>query len=125
MSDLTFACTVLKMKDSHGGTVTFQAGDVVRRGGDGGTAWSDCIILGFSRPDKHRDVYVKLARPYAYASCIGTTGPGVLLGCEEFEALATHLRFKQVVSSHPMVSGSGVRPLDRGYDSEVIEMFDA
>lgn len=122
MSDTSFACTVLKMRLEDGSTVTFQAGDVLRRGGQDGHAWSDCIILGFSLPDKHADVYVKLARPYAYASCIGTTGPGILMGCEEFEMVATKLRFEKVVSSYPMVSGSGVRPLDRGYDSEVIEM---
>lgn len=42
--------------------------------------WGQHVILGFSADGKE----VKLARPYAYASCVGSTGPTVLLGSEVY-----------------------------------------
>jgi len=53
----------------------WHAGDVVRLY-DG--AFSDGIVLGFDDNDN-----ALVQRPYAYASCVGTTGPGVLLGSEK------------------------------------------
>lgn len=52
----------------------WHAGDVVRFG-----EWpfADAVILGFDDADN-----ALTERPYAYASCVGTTGPGVLLGSE-------------------------------------------
>jgi hypothetical protein len=52
----------------------WRAGDVVRVF-DG--AFSDAVVLGF---DAKGDALVQ--RAYAYASCVGTTGPTVLLGSE-------------------------------------------
>lgn len=122
MSNLTFAGTTLNTRNAAGDEVTYQAGDVIRIFADSNDPFSDCIILGFSQPDKHGDVYVKLARPYAYASSIGTTGPTVLTGAEVFEMPASKLRFEGVVSSHPMVSGPGVAPIDRPYNDEKIDL---
>ena len=118
MSSLTFAGTVLKTEQG-----TYQAGDVIRSVG-AAHAWSDCLILGFSKPEESFSgiVFVKLARPYAYASAIGTTGPGVLMGCEEFIIEVSKLRFETVVSTNPMVMGIAPRPLDRGYADEVIDL---
>lgn len=121
MSNISYACTVLHTRDANGANITYQAGDVIRRDNCEPHAWTDCIILGFSDPTRHGDVFVKLARPYAYASCIGTTGPGVLTGVETFAIEASKLRYEQVVSSRPMVSGS-VLPVDRGYEGETIDL---
>lgn len=52
----------------------WQAGDVVRVF-DG--PFGDAVVLGFDDNDK-----ALVERPYAYASCVGTTGPTVLLGHE-------------------------------------------
>ena len=121
-NDITYACTVLHALDAKGNKVTYQSGDVIRRDNCEPEAWTDCIILGFSSPrqEPFGDVFVKLARPYAYASCIGTTGPGVLTGVETFAIEASKLCYEQVVSRRPMVSGS-VLPIDRGYKGETID----
>ena len=52
----------------------YRAGDVVRVF-DG--PFGDGVILGFDAEGN-----AKIGRPYAYASCVGTTGPSVLLGSE-------------------------------------------
>jgi len=100
-----FAGTVLDLTDK-GETTRFLAGEVVRRKGTT-EAWSDCIISGFSPDYKYGDVFIRLHRPYAYASCIGTTCSGVLTGCETIEVTAKDLsrQFEKCVGS-PMVSGS-------------------
>lgn len=54
---------------------SYRAGDVVRLF-DG--AFGDAVVLGFDGGGS----YAKLARPYAYASSVGTTGPTVLVGTE-------------------------------------------
>jgi len=117
MSRTTFANTTLRTDNG-----TYRAGDVIRSSAGGNDPWSQCIILGFSDPKQHGgDVYVKLARPYAYASCVGTTVPGILTGVENFEIPASKLAFEEVltVNGHtPMVAG-GSRP---HYDSEVIDL---
>ena len=53
----------------------WRAGDVVRVF-DG--PFGDAVVLGFDEED-----YALVQRPYAYASGVGTTGPGVLLGSEK------------------------------------------
>lgn len=60
---------------------TFHAGDVVRsRLMDGNfSAFCDAVLLGFTE-----DGYAKLARPYVYASSVGTVGPTVLTGVETY-----------------------------------------
>lgn len=116
MSNITYPVTVVRT-DAH----TYQAGEVVRPAGNPGR-WSDCIILGFSHPTKFGDVFVKLARPHCYASCIGTTGPTVLTGTEVFSITLTQLQRDRVVDpGRPMVSGSEL-PIDRGYDDEVLDL---
>ena len=117
MSDrLTYACTLLKTDDGE-----YVAGQVVRRKGTR-DAWSDTLILGFSDPTKHGDVFVKMARPYAYASCVGTTGPGILMGCEEYTITAKQLveGFTTMVGT-PMISGSVGHKRPGQYESEVID----
>ncbi len=119
MNDIHFACTVLKMKDKDGNERTYRAGDVVRveKAHD---AWSDCLILGFSEPSNYGDVYVRLSRPYAYVSCVGTICPGVLLGAEEFSISASKLVEETVVSASPFIS-QGHIPRNPS-PSEVIDM---
>lgn len=70
----------------------FKVGDVVRMKceDNGLNAWADCLILGFAT-DKNHDTWVKLARPYCYVSCAGSTSPGVLTGVEEYETTANSL----------------------------------
>ena len=61
----------------------FHAGDVVRmKTWDG--PFSDSVILGFTTMIDGEQ-YTKLARPYAYASSVGTTGPVLLVGTEHIE----------------------------------------
>ena len=110
MTSQTFAQTILKTDQG-----TFRAGEVLR-GTNDEHPFCHCIILGFSGPDKHGDVYVKLARPYAYASCVGTTSPGVLTGVEEFAIPASKLKFETVLTRDHHRSG---RP---HYESEVIDL---
>jgi hypothetical protein len=52
------------------------AGDVLRVG-EG--AFMDAVILGFNDVGD-----MKVSRPYAYASNVGTTGPTPLLGAETY-----------------------------------------
>ena len=116
MSDMTFAQTILKT--DHG---TFRAGEVLR-GTNDEYPFCHCIILGFTAIDEHGDVYVKLGRPYAYATCVGTTSPGVLTGVEEFAIPASKLEHEKVLTregnSTRMLAG-GTRP---HYESEVIDL---
>ena len=49
----------------------YRAGDVLRLF-DG--PFGDGVVLGFNDED-----HALIERPYAYASCVGTTGPSVLL----------------------------------------------
>jgi hypothetical protein len=62
----------------------YKAGDVLIMTNLGG-GFDSCTVLGFTAPDKYGDTYAKLARPMAYATCVGTTCPGVALTCETFE----------------------------------------
>lgn len=54
--------------------LTINAGDVIRLF-DG--PFGDAVILGFNDINE-----ALVSRPYAYASCTGTTGPTVLTGAE-------------------------------------------
>lgn len=116
MDPITFACTVLITAEG-----TFRAGDVLKGIGSE-YPWSQCIILGFSNPNKHGDVYAKMARPYVYASCVGTTSPGPLMGVEEFEVPASKLKAADILTKDgntPMVAGSLRRD---PYPSEIIDL---
>lgn len=53
-------------------------------------AFSDNIIM-HAAADDHGDLWVTLARPYAYVHLTGTTSPTVLTGVEEYKVLATTL----------------------------------
>lgn len=103
-----------------GETVTYRAGDVIRHQGHIRTvetldAFSDCIILGFSEPNVHGDVFVKLARPFCYATCVGTTGPSVVTGVEKIEMPITTLTSEKVVSHRPYISGSIMSGIESAY----------
>ena len=115
MSKLTFENTIL-----HTDFGTFRAGDVVTDGDK--HAFCHTIILGFSGPTEFGHHYVKMGRPYAYASCVGTTGPGVLTGVEEYEMPISKLAWVTVLTpgKHgPMLMG---RNPGQHYDSEVIDL---
>jgi len=102
------------MNFAHTACVTdigvIKAGDVIRPKADVISPWADCLVLGFSAKDKYGDVYVKLARPYAYASCVGTTGATVLQGVEVFEVTVSKLREDRVVSGCSNFCTSSVEP---------------
>lgn len=66
------------------GGYSYQAGDTLRHK-TMAAEWSTHLILGFSETE------VKLARPYAYVSGSGTTGPTVLQGCETYSVPLSHL----------------------------------
>jgi hypothetical protein len=109
MSDRHYAHTSLKTVDAKGDPITYLAGQTIRS--HHGDAFSDCLILGFSAPDKFSDVYVKLARPYAYVSSAGTTCVGVLLGVEEFNVHADKLKHDKVVDRNMRHAGGFREPM--------------
>lgn len=69
---------------ARGHGFTLNAGDVIRVF-DG--PFGDATILGFNEAG---DALV--SRPYAYASCVGTTGPTPLLGTETYTLTPNNLR---------------------------------
>lgn len=116
MSDITYGCTSVTVTLKDGTKRLYQAGQVVRPTCKWG--FSDCIILGFSDPTKHGDIYVKVARPYASASCIGTTGPTAMVGIETFGMTMNQiLAYEQVGEEYHVVEG-GRKPVDRPYEDE-------
>lgn len=70
------------------GSYTFVAGQPVYTYGDGREAFAHAIILGFSE----NGTYAKVARPYVYASGVGTTCPTPLLGAEVYECRVDQLK---------------------------------
>ena len=71
------------------GKVTFHAGDVVRIKSMERSAFADCVILGFDyccvdcvAAGFMEDAFVRLARPYLYASGVETTCSSALTGYE-------------------------------------------
>lgn len=118
MNDLTYACTsvVVTMKD--GSERIYQVGQVLRPARMA-PSFSDMILLGFSDPKLHGDIYVKVARPFASATCIGTTGPGVALQVETFTLTMTQLLAYTLVDDGSIyVLGGVTRPVERPYESE-------
>jgi hypothetical protein len=67
-------------------------------------AFGDHLVLGMSDKDRNGDVWVRLARPYAYASCVGTTGPTVLTGSETYD-----VSLKTLITRFTCVGGRGER----------------
>ncbi len=74
-------------------------GTILRMGNafptDSGGTWisssfSDCVVVK-TRMDGHKDLWVTLARPYAFVHGTGTTSPTVLTGVEQYEVLADRL----------------------------------
>jgi hypothetical protein len=61
----------------------FRSGDVVTLPGPP-QPFGDCTILGF-RQDDDGAYWASVARPYCFASGVGTTSPAPLMGCEIFE----------------------------------------
>jgi hypothetical protein len=68
-----------------------QPGAVLRRVESDGSSvspFSDCVILNVWNQDLQHGrtlTWVKVARPYVFASSVGTTAPTPLLGCETFD----------------------------------------
>ncbi len=116
MSDITFPSTLLKTDKGE-----FIVGQVIRRVGSK-DQWSDTIILGFSEPNKRDEVYVRVSRPFAYASCVGTTSPSVLLGAETYTITALDLTTGyETTKGYPMIAGSIGHNRAGAYESEVID----
>lgn len=68
------------------GAVTLKAGDIIRSKVTGKPwAFMDTLILGFTASNGNIAMAL-LARPYVYASSVGTTGPTVLTGVEQYTA---------------------------------------
>lgn len=67
---------------------TFHAGDVVRQHTPDTLIFNNMTILGFSDEQKIGDhepfTGVLVARPYAFASCVGTTCPTALISFEKY-----------------------------------------
>ena len=77
---------------SRGAKVTdkprvLHAGDVVRM--NDWSPYGDHTILGFD--GEGPEALAKVARPYLYASGVGTTGPTPLQGCEIYELPCKHV----------------------------------
>lgn len=72
-------------------TVRILAGDVWAMKSDvkSNETFSSCTVLGIAKGKDivgfKTDFWVRLARPYCYASSTGTTSPSPLTGCEIFE----------------------------------------
>ena len=73
-----------------------KAGQVVRMPYSG--AYQDCTILGF-RQDDDGCYWVRLARPYCFASSVGTTAPTALVGFELFETTLERLVTWEVMAN--------------------------
>jgi hypothetical protein len=86
----------------------YRAGDVVRTAPED-EAFSDAVILGFDTED-----IVKLARPYAYVSCVGTLGikykgmtalgPHALMGVENYSVTLKTLSLYKIVGKKRTVT---------------------
>lgn len=79
--------------------ITLKAGDVVRLESANGSAFMDAVILGFDAKGN-----VKLARPYVYASSVGTTGPVSLVGTEVFTTNAKSVAQYDKVIDHGRIT---------------------
>ena len=118
MNDLTYACTSVVVNLKDGSKRTYQAGEVVRPARRP-SSFSDMVILGFSDPTKHGDILVKVARPFASVTCVGTTGPSVALQAETFAMSMTQLlTYEQVGDGSNYILGGVPRAVDRPYESE-------
>lgn len=83
------------VEEAHGR----KAGDVIRCGT---YAFADCVILGFNEAGD-----AKLARPYTFASGVGTTGPTALTGVETF--IVYKESFAAGLNLYPVVEAGGKR----------------
>lgn len=72
----------------------YNAGDVIIS--EKLQGFDTSLILGFTDDGE----YVKLIRPYAYATCVGTTYPHALLGWEEYVARVESLSCDRHIPSH-------------------------
>jgi hypothetical protein len=86
--------------------MSVEAGEVWRmKSEDAMDTFTSCTVLGIAE-GQHGNFWVRLARPYCFASGVGTTGPTALLGCEVFEVTTTQFfeRFKRQSNSHYLVN---------------------
>jgi len=104
MNDQHYAITQYTSPDGW----TVYAGDHVKTG-EYAFGWA--VILGFSPPDKWGDVYCRLARPYAKANGVGTTGPNVMLGCETYHVAMSHQSWKDTYQVERLQTGSKHMPI--------------
>lgn len=121
MREPTYSQTVCKCKTKAGQEITLQAGQGVRLF-DG--LFGDAIILGFKQTEY--GVWVKVARPHADATCIGTTGPGACVSLEVFEISLENL-LESPEQIHPVSQGIRVvckadNPVDRPYEDEKLDV---
>jgi len=121
MREPTFSQTVCKCKTKDGTELTLQAGQGFRAF-EG--LFGDTIILGFKQTPY--GVWVKVARPHADATCIGTSGPGACVSLEVFEISLENL-LERPEQIHPVSQGIRVsqradKPVDRPYEDEKIDL---
>ena len=72
----------------------YNAGDVLRVL-SAGRPFDSAVILGF---DDHYAM-VRLARPYAVASNVGTTGPNVMTGVEVYDIYVSSLPHYEILDT--------------------------
>ena len=93
---------------------TLHAGDVVRLTVSETSAFSDCVIMGFSYCCEEciaagftDDAVARLARPYIYASSVGTTCSTPLLGYETID----YVRVVDLLHHYRIVENGGHRTI--------------
>lgn len=97
-----------------------MAGQVVRCSKD---AFADAVIMGFTEPDKFGDVYARISRPFASATCVGTICPGVALQVETFTiSLESLMLMKLVEADGNRILGGLPAPDKRPYQDEKIDL---
>lgn len=102
---MTFNKLRLVFTDQEGKTTVYTVGDVLRS--RAAHAFSDEVILGFGVGDSGA-VFVRVARPYAYAHCVGTGSPVPLLGCEEYSFHVCKLHTYKVVDNRTLSTNRNI-----------------
>jgi len=101
-----------------------MAGDVVKLFDD---AFGDAVVLGFTERDKHGSIFVKLARPFASATLVGTTCASVALQYEDVEVSVEnilHGNAEVVESRGSRVLQAAGSTRDRNFEGEAVCLID-
>lgn len=77
---------------------TVSAGDVFQMFEHG--KYSNATVLGIAPANEWGTVYVKMARPYCFASGVGTTGPTPLVGVEVYTVDIASLEKLRRIGEH-------------------------